>query len=87
MFLERPHLRFDGLYVSRNTYIKRGLVEWCAAQALPASAALLSACSLCTLPQAAGGTNLVPLLVPLFSAPGTGLDLAVWCHLNLNHET
>lgn len=35
MFLERPHLRFDGLYVSRNTYIKRGLVEWCAAEARP----------------------------------------------------
>jgi len=28
MFLDRPHLRFDGLYVSRNTYIKRGIVEW-----------------------------------------------------------
>ena len=28
MFLGRPHLRFDGLYVSRNTYIRTGLVEW-----------------------------------------------------------
>ena len=28
MFLERPHLRFDGVYVSRNTYIRTGLVEW-----------------------------------------------------------
>ncbi|KAK9906432.1 hypothetical protein WJX75_001739 [Coccomyxa subellipsoidea] len=28
MFMERPHLRFDGLYVSRNTYIRTGLVEW-----------------------------------------------------------
>ena len=28
MFLQRPHLRFDGLYVSRNTYIRTGLTEW-----------------------------------------------------------
>ncbi len=28
MFVDRPHLRFDGVYVSRNTYIKRGIVEW-----------------------------------------------------------
>lgn len=28
MFLERPHLRFDGLYVSRNTYIRTGVTEW-----------------------------------------------------------
>lgn len=26
--MDRPHLRFDGVYVSRNTYIKRGVVEW-----------------------------------------------------------
>ena len=25
MFLDRPHLRFDGVYVSRNTYIRRYL--------------------------------------------------------------
>lgn len=28
MFLNRPHLRFDGIYVSRNTYIRTGIVEW-----------------------------------------------------------
>lgn len=28
MYLERPHLRFDGLYVSRNTYIRTGATEW-----------------------------------------------------------
>ena len=28
MFLEKPHLRFDGIYVSRNTYIRTGIVEW-----------------------------------------------------------
>ena len=28
MYLERPHLRFDGLYVSRNTYIRTGVTEW-----------------------------------------------------------
>ncbi len=28
MFLQRPHMRFDGLYVSRNTYIRTGLTEW-----------------------------------------------------------
>jgi len=27
MFLEQPHLRFDGVYVSRNTYVKTGAVE------------------------------------------------------------
>ncbi|PSC69046.1 F-box 7 [Micractinium conductrix] len=28
MLLERPHLRFDGVYVSRNTYLRQGIVEW-----------------------------------------------------------
>ncbi|GAB4820887.1 hypothetical protein N2152v2_007933 [Parachlorella kessleri] len=28
MFLDRPHLRFDGCYVSRNTYLRTGVVEW-----------------------------------------------------------
>ena len=28
MILDRPHLRFDGLYVSRNTYLRTGIVEW-----------------------------------------------------------
>lgn len=28
MFLRKPHLRFDGIYVSRNTYIKTGVAEW-----------------------------------------------------------
>ena len=28
MYLDRPHLRFDGLYVSRNTYIRPGITEW-----------------------------------------------------------
>lgn len=28
MFLESPHLRFEGLYVSRNTYIRQGVSEW-----------------------------------------------------------
>ena len=28
MFLERPHLFFDGIYVSRNTYIRTGVTEW-----------------------------------------------------------
>lgn len=28
LFLECPHLRFDGLYVSRNTYIRQGVSEW-----------------------------------------------------------
>ena len=28
MFLDLPHLRFDGVYVSRNTYIRTGVVEW-----------------------------------------------------------
>jgi F-box protein 9 len=28
MFLESPHLRFEGLYVSRNTYIRQGVAEW-----------------------------------------------------------
>lgn len=28
MFLDRCHLRFDGIYVSRNTYIRTGIVEW-----------------------------------------------------------
>ncbi len=28
MFLERPHLRFDGVYVARNSYIRQGATEW-----------------------------------------------------------
>lgn len=28
MFLDRPHLRYDGVYVSRNTYLRTGVVEW-----------------------------------------------------------
>ena len=28
MLLDRPHLRHDGVYVSRNTYIKQGIKEW-----------------------------------------------------------
>ncbi|KAL4183538.1 hypothetical protein AMTRI_Chr11g98770 [Amborella trichopoda] len=28
MWLLRPRLRFDGLYVSRNTYIRAGVAEW-----------------------------------------------------------
>ncbi|PRW56111.1 F-box 7 [Chlorella sorokiniana] len=28
MLMERPHLRFDGIYVSRNTYLRMGVVEW-----------------------------------------------------------
>lgn len=28
MLLERPHLRFDGVYVSRNTYLRTGVAEW-----------------------------------------------------------
>ena len=28
MFRKRPHVRFDGLYVSRNTYIHVGVTEW-----------------------------------------------------------
>ena len=28
MYMERPRLRTDGIYVSRNTYIRRGVVEW-----------------------------------------------------------
>eukprot|EP00878_Enallax_costatus_P024541 GHUV01026194.1.p1 GENE.GHUV01026194.1~~GHUV01026194.1.p1 ORF type:complete len:277 (+),score=60.16 GHUV01026194.1:176-1006(+) len=28
LFLECPHLRFDGLYASRNTYIRQGVSEW-----------------------------------------------------------
>lgn len=30
MFLERPRLRTDGVYVSRNTYVKAGVAEWTA---------------------------------------------------------
>lgn len=26
MYLERPHVRFDGVYVSRNTYFRLGAV-------------------------------------------------------------
>lgn len=28
IFLEHPHLRFDGIYAARNTYLKAGVVEW-----------------------------------------------------------
>lgn len=28
MYIERPHIRFDGIYVSRNTYIRVGAVHW-----------------------------------------------------------
>ncbi|CAK9226895.1 unnamed protein product [Sphagnum jensenii] len=28
MWQKRPHLRYDGLYVSRNTYIRAGIAEW-----------------------------------------------------------
>ena len=28
MYLDRPHVRHDGVYVSRNTYLKTGIVEW-----------------------------------------------------------
>ena len=28
MYLDRPHVRFDGMYVSRNTYIRTGIPEW-----------------------------------------------------------
>ena len=28
MFLERCHLRFDGVYVSRNTYVRQGVAEF-----------------------------------------------------------
>jgi F-box protein 9 len=28
MFLERSHLRFDGIYVARNTYVRTGATEW-----------------------------------------------------------
>ena len=28
MFLCRPHLRFDGMYVARNTYLRTGIAEW-----------------------------------------------------------
>lgn len=28
MYLDRPHLRFDGLYVARNTYVRMGATEW-----------------------------------------------------------
>jgi hypothetical protein len=28
MFLERPHVRTEGIYVSRNTYIRLGATEW-----------------------------------------------------------
>ncbi|KAL4540878.1 hypothetical protein Ndes2437B_g05283 [Nannochloris sp. 'desiccata'] len=28
MFLDRPHLRFEGIYVARNTYIRTGATEW-----------------------------------------------------------
>lgn len=28
MFIHHPHMRFDGLYVSRNTYVRTGVTEW-----------------------------------------------------------
>lgn len=28
MYLEHPHLRCDGIYVSRNTYFRLGIVHW-----------------------------------------------------------
>ena len=28
MFLHRSHLRHDGIYVSRNTYLRAGITEW-----------------------------------------------------------
>lgn len=28
MLLDRTHVRFDGVYVSRNSYIRTGVVEW-----------------------------------------------------------
>eukprot|EP01026_Neomeris_dumetosa_P028858 TRINITY_DN2337_c0_g1_i5.p1 TRINITY_DN2337_c0_g1~~TRINITY_DN2337_c0_g1_i5.p1 ORF type:complete len:305 (+),score=30.97 TRINITY_DN2337_c0_g1_i5:162-1076(+) len=28
MFMERPHVRFEGIYVARNTYIRRGQIEF-----------------------------------------------------------
>ncbi|KAL3678700.1 hypothetical protein R1sor_021656 [Riccia sorocarpa] len=28
MWVERPRVRFDGIYVSRNTYIRAGITEW-----------------------------------------------------------
>lgn len=28
MFVHQPHLRFDGLFVSRNTYVRAGVVEF-----------------------------------------------------------
>lgn len=28
VFVEVPHLRFDGVYVGRNTYVKLGVTEW-----------------------------------------------------------
>jgi len=28
MFLQRPHLRFDGIYVARNTYLRPGVQDW-----------------------------------------------------------
>lgn len=28
MYLDRGHLRFDGVYVARNTYVRMGAVEW-----------------------------------------------------------
>lgn len=27
MYLDRPHIRYDGIYVSRNTYIKVSLLQ------------------------------------------------------------
>lgn len=28
LFLGTPHVRSDGLYVSRNTYVRQGALEW-----------------------------------------------------------
>jgi hypothetical protein len=39
MLLERPHLRYDGIYVSRNTYLRTGVVEWSVRNAVSLQAA------------------------------------------------
>lgn len=28
MFVHHPHLRFDGVYVGRNTYVRTGVAEF-----------------------------------------------------------
>ena len=45
LFLERPHLRFDGIYVSRNTYIRTGITEWRVRNPVHLVSALKQACS------------------------------------------